>query len=44
MGVPLVLSTVAMPPIESVKNSSVVGPIPSSMVRMLLLRATPAKK
>ena len=41
---PLVLSTVTMPPMESVKNSSTLGPIPSSGARTDLERATPAKK
>ena len=42
--VPEVLRMVAMPPIDTVKNSSTLGPTPSSGVRTLFDRATPAKK
>jgi len=43
-GAPDVLSTVDMPPSDTVKNSSTLGPMPSSGARTLLDRATPAKK
>ena len=39
-----VLSMVTIPPKERVKNSSVVGPMPSSAVRTLFDRHTPAAK
>jgi hypothetical protein len=41
--VPELLSSVHMPPIASVKNSSICGPTPSSMGRTDLERHTPAK-
>jgi hypothetical protein len=41
--VPLLLSSVHMPPIASVKNSSMEGPTPSSIGRTDLERHTPAK-
>jgi hypothetical protein len=44
MGPPDVLSSVTIPPIDTVKYSSSLGPRPSSISRIDLLLATPAKK
>ena len=43
-GPPEVFSTVTMPPMDTVKNSSTDGPMPSSGPRTVFERHTPAKK